>query len=332
MMAIGVNTMLSEEEYTKVAKEALIQYPIICEKLVYLGKSDNVTFRIHTNDDNRKFLLKIHISTSSIKSKGNIESELIWLEALDGDTDLVVPSPVRNLDGDLVIDISTDHSDNKLIVTIHHWVNGEVLNREPTRSETANLALLMAALHKHSMQWNVPEGFNRPIYNSDHLFSSLNQLKQLVNLELMSSEAFVYVEESAHKIANVIQSHERLQSNWGVIHSDLHESNYVFHGDIPRPIDFSNCGYGFYLFDIAETFLHLSVENRKIFIASYSKVNKLQENYLELLDAFFIWSIIRTFAFHSLNPIEQQSLAESFPTVIQDYFIKYINGEDFLLS
>ena len=92
-------------------------------------------------------------------------------------------------------------------LTIHHWVNGEVLMREPTSNETANLALLMAALHKHSMQWNAPDGFNRPIYNSDHLYLSLNQLKHLLNLELMSSEAFAYVEESAHKIANVIQSH-----------------------------------------------------------------------------------------------------------------------------
>ncbi|WP_236703405.1 phosphotransferase enzyme family protein, partial [Paenibacillus xylanivorans] len=325
----GVGTMFSEEGYTKVAKKALRQYPIIWGKLVYLGKSDNVTFRVQTNDVNQTFLIKIHIATSSIKSKGNIASELIWLEALVRDTNLVVPAPVRNLRGDLVTEISTDHSENTFMVTIHHWVNGRVLNREPTSNETENLALLMAALHRHSMQWNEPEGFNRPIYNSDHLYSSLHQLKELVNLELISSEAFVHVEESARKIANVIHSHKRLPSNWGIIHSDLHESNYVFYEDIPRPIDFSNCGYGFYLFDMAETFMHLSSENRKVFISSYSKVNQLQENYFELLEAFFIWSIIRTFAFHSLNSNEQQSLAKNFPSVIQNYFRKYLKGENF---
>lgn len=323
--------MLSEEDYAKVAKEALRQYPIVWEKHVYLGKSDNVTFQVQTNDDNQKFLIKIHISTSSNKSKGNIASELMWLEALDRDTELVVPVPVRNIEGDLVTEISTDYNNKKFMVTIHHWINGSVLNRELTSNETENLALLMAALHKHSMQWNAPEGFNRPIYNSDHLYSSLNQLKQLVNLDLISSEVFVHVEESAHKIANLIQNHKRLPSNWGIIHSDLHESNYVFYEDTPRPIDFSNCGYGFYLFDMAETFMHLSSENRKVFISSYSKVNQLQENYFELFEAFFIWSIIRTFAFHSLNPNEQQSLATNFPSVIENYFRKFLNGENFLL-
>lgn len=50
------------------------------------------------------------------------------------------------------------------------------------------------------------------------------------------------------------------------------------------------------------------------------------------LEAFFIWSIIRTFAFHSLNTNEQQSLAANFPTVIENYFRKYLKGEIFLLN
>ncbi|MGV2882441.1 MULTISPECIES: hypothetical protein [Paenibacillus] len=78
-----------------MAKEALYQYPNIWEKLVYLGKSDNVTFQVQTSDDNQKFLIKIHISTISIQSKGYIASELIWLEALVKDTNLGSTVSVR---------------------------------------------------------------------------------------------------------------------------------------------------------------------------------------------------------------------------------------------
>ncbi|UKS31356.1 phosphotransferase [Paenibacillus sp. HWE-109] len=133
-------------------------------------------------------------------------------------------------------------------------------------------------------------------------------------------------------MSSVIESQKLLQNSWGIIHSDLHESNYVFYKDSPRPIDFSNCGYGFYLFDIAETFMHLSFENRRLFISTYRNVHQLQENYIEVLEAFFIWSIVRNFGFHSLNPNEHKSLSENFPSVIQNYFKKYLKEENFLLS
>ncbi|WP_340386388.1 hypothetical protein [Paenibacillus sp. FSL E2-0151] len=73
---------------------------------------------VQANNVNQKFLIKIHISTISIQSKGNIASELIWLEALVKDTNLVVPVPVRNLQGDLVTEILTDLRENTIMVTI----------------------------------------------------------------------------------------------------------------------------------------------------------------------------------------------------------------------
>ncbi|UKS26616.1 hypothetical protein LOZ80_34740 [Paenibacillus sp. HWE-109] len=155
--------MLSEKDYEKIAKEALRNYSIICKDLLYLGKSDNVTFRVNTSDGNLKYLIKIHISTGSSKTKDVIESELIWLEALARDTNLIIPNPVRNLEGGLITEISIINNEEKLNVTLHNWVNGEVLGRQPTSHETTSLALLMAALHKHSIQWNIPENFKTPI-------------------------------------------------------------------------------------------------------------------------------------------------------------------------
>ncbi len=323
--------MISEIDYETIAKESLKSYSIKYEELVYLGKSDNVAFQVNTIDEGLKYLIKIHTSTNSIKTKNVIESELIWLEALAKESNLVIPTPVRNLKEELITEISNINNEEKINVTLYNWVNGEVLNREPTNNETTSLALLMAALHKHTKQWNIPEDFKRPIYDSDNLYTSLSQLKELLNLELITSEDFAIIEESVRKISNVIESQKSSQNSWGIIHSDLHESNYVFYNDSPRPIDFSNCGYGFYLFDIAETFMHLSIENRKIFIATYRNVHLLQENYIEVLEAFFIWSIVRTFAFHTLNPDEHKSLSENFPSVIQNYFIKYLREENFLL-
>ncbi|RKN70544.1 aminoglycoside phosphotransferase [Paenibacillus ginsengarvi] len=321
--------MHSENDYKQIAAEALKKYSIKCDELVYLGKGDNATFRVSTSFSDLKYLIKIHCSTMEIITKEFIESELLWLEALASVPNLVLPTPLRNQDYELITEVRTNN-EGLWRVTCYSWVNGEVLNRQPTSKETARLAVLMATLHKHSIQWDVPKSFDRPVYNSANLLSSLTKLRH--NFDLMTIEQFTWLENTVQKIRSDIEKQIVTRDNWGIIHSDLHEGNYVFDRTHPRPIDFSACGYGFYLFDIAETFLHLYPENRKIFISTYNKEHQLHEIDVNLLESFFIWAIIRNFAFLSANPIEYEFLSKSIPSVIQNYCKKYLKGESFLLN
>ncbi|MBP1996687.1 phosphotransferase enzyme family protein [Paenibacillus eucommiae] len=333
--------MLSEKEYENIAKKALEKYPIFAEKLVYLGLSDNVTFRVETKDEDLKYLIKLHYSTNGSRSKDFIESELIWLEALASDSKHDVPAPVKNGEGELVttvtvedledIDNLADGFNEEMFVTLHHWVHGELLNRQPTGDETRRLALLMADLHAHSKKWDAPDRFTRPAYNSLHLMTSYKQLRQ--NLKgLIADEYFSSLKETVDQISIEIDSQNMSRDSWGLIHSDLHEANYVFYKDNPRPIDFSNCGHGYYLFDLAETCMHLSFENQKVFVSTYGTVHPLQDDYRTVIEAFFIWSIIRTFAFHSQNPKEIESLKRDLPFVIDHYCKKYLEHTTFLLD
>lgn len=43
----------------------------------------------------------------------------------------------------------------------------------------------------------------------------------------------------------------------GLIHGDLHQENYLFAGAVPRVIDFDDCGWGFFLYDLAVTLFEL---------------------------------------------------------------------------
>jgi Ser/Thr protein kinase RdoA (MazF antagonist) len=40
---------------------------------------------------------------------------------------------------------------------------------------------------------------------------------------------------------------------YGLIHADLHQGNYLFHGDEVRVIDFDDCGWGHFAHDLAVT-------------------------------------------------------------------------------
>ncbi|RKL64784.1 hypothetical protein CR203_24390 [Salipaludibacillus neizhouensis] len=129
----------------------------------------------------------------------------------------------------------------------------------------------------------MPKVFERPYYNNDNLLSSLNQLKQMLALNVMSSDDYKVLQKTTDKIVKVINSQDKNSDTWGIIHSDIHESNYVFNQGMPSIIDFSSCGFGFYLFDITETFLHLMPKGREKLITYYQQERNLQGNYCELL-------------------------------------------------
>lgn len=322
--------MYTEQDYTLIAQAALKHYDCTSGQLDYLGKSDSVTFRVRTLAENPDILLKLHYSEGERRTRDSIESELIWLEALSCDTKLTVPTPVRNLEQELVTVISYGTLE-QLSVTCCRWVDGELLDREPSPEEVTQLAQLMSALHQHAKQWETPAGFVRPVYHRENLLSSLTSLQRHLPSALLSAEQFNQLGAAANRIIEVITKQPLTRDSYGIIHSDLHESNYVFYDGEPRPIDFSGCGYGFYLFDVAETFLHLSPVNRRTFISVYAQHNELPPDYESLLESYFIWAILRNFAFHSANPLEHEGLSRTIPYVIERFCSKYLQGEPYLL-
>lgn len=91
--------MNNEVPTVKKVEEQIIKHYDLnsINRVTYLGKSDNITFCIETVDT-RKFLLKHHMQNNS---KNVIESELLWLEALEANTNLKVQRPVRNINNQL---------------------------------------------------------------------------------------------------------------------------------------------------------------------------------------------------------------------------------------
>ncbi|MBO0992755.1 phosphotransferase enzyme family protein [Bacillus sp. SD088] len=298
----------------------------VIKEVEYLGESDNLTFCIHTVDNN-KYVLKCHMGA---KSSRFIESELRWLEELKTNTNLKIQTPIRNRDNQFITKINDNKTGAPAYWALQEWVEGEVLDRQPTDPEIKKLARLMVTLHKNSCSWGAPETVERPCYNTENLMISLIQLELLLRLNIITSNDFKILQETTRKIEGVIHSQKKNNDTWGMIHSDIHESNYVFHNGEPSIIDFSSCGFGYYLFDVAETLLHLNPNNRRKFITYYQDERKLAGDYLEVLEAFFIWAIIRNFAFLSKNMDEHNELATMIPFIVENYCRKYLKGEAFL--
>jgi Ser/Thr protein kinase RdoA (MazF antagonist) len=326
--------MTQASVYDDIAKFALDQYGLAQAQRWFLGHSGSVTFRIETQEEN--FLLRIHQAISSAHDVWQkpevIESELLWLSALHHDTKLVVQKPIRNLQNRWITQVAGDENTEAFSCSLLHWVGGEILQSERTPQQAYQLGVLMAQLHQHSQQWQIPQNFSRPAYDRHRLRDALAKLYPAISQGLISTENYNVLESAVRQIWRMMETLEQTQEVWGLIHADLHDGNYLSHGDELRPIDFARCGFGYYLYDVASTLQYLPPAVRTSFFEGYQTSQKLSENYVQIVEGFFIMAMIDVLSFHVSNPQEHEGVSGTVKNVTKEHIPLYLRGESFLFD
>lgn len=315
----------------EIAQSALSYYDLLNAQLTFLGQSQNTTFRIEMSTGDR-FLLRLHVGLEAASNSSQdwrepsvIQSELLWLNAIAQDTKLTVPQPVQNRLGEWVT-----IADGSIACSLLRWVEGDHLEGEPTAQQIHQLGTLMARLHEHSSGWSLPSRFSRPTHDVEQLQAAISQLGVLVESGVISTDDYEVFQKATSQVQEFISTLQRTQNTWGLIHADLHQGNYVLCAEEVYPIDFSRCGFGFYLYDIAQSIGDIDAPLRMHFFEGYTSVRNLSVNYLPIVEAFFNGATVENFAFHSTNPQEHDWLSRAVPYVVKNHLHPYLNGETFL--
>ncbi len=328
-------SMTQTSAYDYIAKAALDQYGMAQGKLWFLGHSGSVTFCVEIQQ--KKFLLRIHQPISRLQDNvwqrpDVIKSELLWLAALHRDTEIVVQEPVKNLQDQWVTQVLTDETKEVFYCSLLHWIDGNILNSHRTPQQAYQLGLLLARLHQHSNQWQLPQNFVRPAYDQNRLQAALLALYPAVLQELISAENYKILEVAVSRVQGMIETLGQTQDIWGLIHADLHEGNYLLNNEEFRPIDFAVCGFGYYLYDVASSLQYLLPTVRASFFEGYQTIRKLPENYLQITESFLLMALIEVLSFHVNNPQEHEGISETVKYIAREHIPPYLEGESFLFD
>lgn len=320
---------------SETAKAILTHYDLPDARSTFLGRSENATFRVETSTG-ETFLLRLHIGIDVAdyqpgwREPSVIQSELLWLDAIAHDTALTVPQPVQNRSGEWITYF--DQAESPIVCSVLRWVEGNHLENEPTSQQARQLGSLMAQLHQHSSNWALAANFSRPTHDIEQLQAATVQLGVLVQNGIMSAEHYQVFERSATQVQELISTLGRTRDTWGLIHADLHQGNYILHGEEIRAIDFSRCGFGFYLYDIGQCLGDLDASLRSSFFEGYTSIRELPADYQSIVEAFFNGATVENFAFHSDNPKEYEFLSRAVPYVVENHLHAYLNGQSFLFQ
>lgn len=309
----------------QAALHALQKYEIDWSSIHFIQISEHVTFRI-VSDRDESFLLRVH---SADKTQKEISSELEWTSAMKR-KDIILPTAVSNKEGSNIT--NTYSGDEKEYhVTLLNWVEGERLEKGEHTDETIQkMGELMAKLHQSSTDFNPSIDFSRPSWGISTFQRDWTHLI-LHHHHFISSEAFELYSMAAAKVTNLLGTLTRHKHNFGMIHADLHNGNIVFHGGEPYPIDFGRCGFGYHLYDMAQSILGLLPPQRAQFIKGYERIKPLNDEYIPKLETFLVMALIEAYSFHAENSLETDGLIEEQPYA-EAILKAYLNGIPFLFE
>jgi Ser/Thr protein kinase RdoA (MazF antagonist) len=283
----------------KLANEALKSYGLEDAQLSFVQYFANIIYRVDMPADAMhsggtspyvpgRYLLRIH----AMGDMDAIASELTWLAALDQEAGLAVPAPVPTADGKLFINPSTPGIPNGRVISLMRWLDGRTIINGLHPKHLKALGEAVGQMHKFSAEWHPPQDFTRPDWDWEaQLGGSMfkHSLEELVeSMPDKFREPFLVISREAKQVMEALG---KGADAYGLIHADLYPENVLYKAGKAYPIDFEDCGYGYWMWDIAVALCQWAWGDdwermRDAFWEGYTQIHYLPEEQWSQLDLF----------------------------------------------
>jgi Ser/Thr protein kinase RdoA (MazF antagonist) len=316
-----------------LARKALVCYGGGNWDFSFIRHNENLTYKA-AGPDGQEYLLRLHLPavqgfTGPAQDVAAIQSELIWLDALRNETGLLLQRPVPNLLSSPVTLL--EYGSACIPATLMTWVDGSQVTWQEEDAEeiTAEFAKVVSAFHGQSRRFRPPAGFVRPAYNKEKLTESLVVLAGGVDAGIITGNDYRMFEHAGAYICRAMDSAGYSRDGWGLIHSDW-IGNLIRTGKSVTPIDFSLCGYGHYLLDLAICICNLNKPLRPVFTSCFGA--EFSQGELRLMEAFTIYIITIAASRFIFTDLWGDWFTRRFPLIAREYCNRLINGQEFLFE
>jgi Ser/Thr protein kinase RdoA (MazF antagonist) len=233
----------------RLAEVALREFGFRQYRLRLLKHLVNTTFALACDTD--RYLVRVHRVKDHTPLR--IESELAWIEALSHDTAVSVQTPYRSPDDRMIVVADAPGVLESYPVTVLSWLKGRILPQDRrTLRHFEHLGRLVANLHNHSRTWTLPPTFDRPTYDTDGTIGPRSGFPiDEIGRERLPAPVLRDLETVYSRLKKVEEHLGHDPEHFGLIHFDLSFTNVLFAAEEAMPIDFDQCGFGFYLYDLA---------------------------------------------------------------------------------
>lgn len=271
-------------------RKALPQWNITSEaSLKLLSYSENATFVV--SDEMNKWVLRVN--RPDYHTENGIRSELAWMKALREDTGLETPLAIEGINGDVLQFVNEPKTNTKRTMALFHFIEGKHPESADLVVAFNQLGAMTAKLHVHAKQWKRPDYFERLHWDLDGTFGFKPNWGHWKTGFSVNISGIDIVEKAAAHMEKRLHRYGKTNESYGLIHSDFRTANLFVHEGKTKILDFDDCGFGWYLYDLASsmTFLELHEQRNEIihsWLDGYFEVAPLTEADLAEIPVFML--------------------------------------------
>ncbi len=175
-----------------------------------------------------------------------IASELAWLTALQSVPGLRCVQPVAANDGTLL-----QHAGTQTVVAFAPITGREVAASDDLPHWFTHLGDISARLHAHARTWPRPAGFTRKRWDCDTILGDAPHWGCWQDAPGLTPDGAHILDRLANTLRTRLAAYGTGPHRFGLIHADLRLTNLMIDDAGLVAIDFDDCGFGWWMYDLA---------------------------------------------------------------------------------
>ena len=213
-----------------------------------INHSENVTYRVDDTGTGCTTILRVH--RPGYHSLAAIHSELCWLDALRDEAGVVTATALPARDGATIQTLAGDGLDEPRYAVMFSFLSGAEPSETALLEPFERLGEVTARLHGHARRWPLPQGFARQTWNFDTMLGCRPIWGDWRAGMGMDASRKAQLQRLADAIERRLRRYGQGANRFGLIHADLRLANLLLEGPTTKVIDFDDCGFGWYLYDL----------------------------------------------------------------------------------
>lgn len=192
-------------------------------------------------------MLRVH--RSGYHTPAAIRSELAWIDAVRADRVVSTPAYLPTTDGSPVAVVDLDGRTRHVVR--FEYVEGVEPDASRLAGDFVTLGAISARLHGHTRAWRRPDGFTRFVWDYDSALGERGLWGRWQAGLGIGPDELAILGRLAEVLRERLRDYGTGRERFGLIHADMRQANLLVRGDEVTVIDFDDCGFSWYLYDLA---------------------------------------------------------------------------------